>query len=162
MSTVWLKARAASGGVDEGGGGGGGGGGSGGSNTRRRERGSAFWGSVATAGGSGNSGVTPAMLNAPDEFQRSPRLRFQLLLREQGVIVTLFDAMETVGPRGSLPGEVDTGVSQWMVDASLGELGEVQACVGLLLLAGYCSFGFDMSIGTNWLDLRRILKDFFG
>lgn len=92
MSKVWLNARAASGAVDEGGGGGGG------SSNKRRERGSAFWGSLATAGGLGNSGVTPAMLNAPDEFQRNPRLRFQLLLREQGVIVTLFDAMETVGP----------------------------------------------------------------
>lgn len=35
-------------------------------------------------------------LTSLDEFHANPRLRFQLLLREQGVVVTLFDAMETV------------------------------------------------------------------
>lgn len=36
------------------------------------------------------------MLNSLDEFHANPRLKFQLLLREQGVVVTVFDAMETV------------------------------------------------------------------
>lgn len=94
-STVWSTARLSEGGDD------------GIGSFRRRERGGG-WVAGAGPGAAATSGMAQAMLNAPDEFQTSPRLRFQLLLREQGVVVTLFEAMETVGPSrcpgiGSLP-----------------------------------------------------------
>lgn len=41
-------------------------------------------------------GALTSVMNSLDEFHANPRLRFQLLLREQGVVVTLFDAMEKV------------------------------------------------------------------
>lgn len=48
---------------------------------------------TGTAGRVGN--FSPLTVHL-DEFHANPRLRFQLLLREQGIIVTLFDAMESV------------------------------------------------------------------
>lgn len=60
---------------------------------------------VATGTGVAVAGAAsaPAALGNLDEYHSSARLRFQLLLREQGVMVTLFCAMEkasvpNVGP----------------------------------------------------------------
>ena len=93
-SSVWALARRSGGGAA------GGGQESGGSvaGGRKRER---WWSnSVGGAGASGSlwaaGGALTSAMNSLDEFHANPRLRFQLLLREQGVVVTLFDAMETV------------------------------------------------------------------
>lgn len=53
-------------------------------------------GGVWSGPSAGTPGGPPLTTISLDEFHASPTLRFQLLLREQGVIVTLFDAMETV------------------------------------------------------------------
>lgn len=98
-SSVWALARSTAGaGLEEGG-------------TRKRDRGVGLsaggkaggsfssvigGGGPGAAGAAGAAGVSSSVLSSLDEFHASPRLRFQLLLREQGVIVTLFDAMETV------------------------------------------------------------------
>lgn len=98
--------------------GGGGGGSSGGGNTleeggsgRKRDRSMSFGhagksagssssvvagGAGAGAGAGSRLGVTTSVISSLDEFHACPRLKFQLLLREQGIIVTLFDAMEKV------------------------------------------------------------------
>ena len=115
-SSVWANAR---------GGGGGSGGGGGGivnalegeGGSRKRDRSTSFGiagkssGSLSSgiaegagAGAGGKVGVAASVMSSLDEFHASPRLKFQLLLREQGIIVTLFDAMETVRPRRKLQG----------------------------------------------------------
>ena len=53
-------------------------------------------GSFWAARGEGGAGAATSIMNSLDEFHANPRLRFQLLLREQGVVVTLFDAMKRV------------------------------------------------------------------
>lgn len=107
-SSVWALAR--------GGGAGGAGGGAEEGGSRKKELGKSLSTSGKPVGGSSSSlggggagsgagagvgvavavGAGGAAMSSLDEFHASPRLRFQLLLREQGVIVTLFDAMETV------------------------------------------------------------------
>lgn len=72
-------------------------------------RGSTVWGTARSIGGStgriedvaagtsiavtGAASAAAALVNL-DEYHSSPRLRFQLLLHEQGVMVTLFCAIE--------------------------------------------------------------------
>lgn len=51
-------------------------------------------GGVGAGGGKG--GLAASVVTSLDEYHACPRLKFQLLLREQGIIVTLFDAMEKV------------------------------------------------------------------
>lgn len=100
-SSVWPNVRGGGGGVnalEEGGG------------SRKRDRSGSFGiagkstGSLSSgiaegAGAGGRLGTAASVVSSLDEFHASPRLKFQLLLREQGIIVTLFDAMETVRAR---------------------------------------------------------------
>lgn len=123
-SSVWAVVR---------GGGGGGGGGTEELGNRKKELGKSLStsgklgaGSSSSLGGSGAGsgagagvgvavavGAGGAAMSSLDEFHASPRLRFQLLLREQGVIVTLFDAMETVRLCLMMRKEGEKGNSCW-------------------------------------------------
>lgn len=74
--------------------------------SKKKERAGGSWGSgkggifsgaggTGTAVGGNSAGPTWNSMSL-DEFHVNPRLRFQLLLREQGVIVIVFDAMQKV------------------------------------------------------------------
>lgn len=62
----------------------------------RSRRGGSGGGGGGSLWATGGTGSMASGMNSLDEFHANPRLRFQLLLREQGVVVTLFDAMEMV------------------------------------------------------------------
>lgn len=59
-------------------------------------------GGVAGGAGSAASAAQAAASGSLDEYHSSPKLKFQLLLREQGVVQALFSAMETVRGLGAL------------------------------------------------------------
>lgn len=62
---------------------------------REQSRHNVFGGLSGGASGALGGGVSSLMISL-DEFHANPRLRFQLLLREQGIVVQLFESMWTV------------------------------------------------------------------